>query len=49
VVQRCFSATLYGTTWIRIESKRLFDIDAKFADVETVDTCLDYLATAGQK
>jgi nicotinamidase-related amidase len=27
----------------------LFDIDAKFADVETVDTCLDYLATAGQK
>jgi nicotinamidase-related amidase len=27
----------------------LFDIDAKFADVETVDTCLDYLATAGKK
>lgn len=27
----------------------LFDIDAKFADVETVDTCLDYLTTAGQK
>ena len=22
----------------------LYDIDAKFADVESVDTCLDYLA-----
>lgn len=25
----------------------LFDIDAKFADVESVDTCVDYLHTAG--
>ena len=26
----------------------LFDIDAKFADVESVDTCVDYLNTVGQ-
>ena len=26
----------------------LFDIDAKFADVESVDTCVDYLNTVGK-
>lgn len=26
----------------------LFDIDAKFGDVETVDTCVDYLNTVGR-
>ncbi|MNV63303.1 N-carbamoylsarcosine amidase [compost metagenome] len=27
----------------------LFDIDAKFADVETVDSCLDYLTSIGKQ
>ena len=26
----------------------LFDIDAKFGDVETVDTCVDYLNSVGK-
>ena len=27
----------------------LFDIDAKFADVETTDTCVDYLETVNRR